>query len=591
MSQNKLDGYLWFQAICSGADHLIQHCQLLNKINVFPVADGDTGNNLTSLMRSIIQYAKPAPDFYQTALSIAKASLIGARGNSGTIFSQFFYGFVTNPTLIELSLEEFCTLAEGAASSAKQAIDRPVNGTIVSVMEEWAKACYKLKDKVNSITELFYESLKFAQEALKKTTETLEVLRHAQVVDAGAQGFVYFLEGMAAYLENPKIKNEVKLDTIDIDFDEDHAEMVYPEKRYCTEALIANVTISLVEIKKMLADLGDSTVVAGNAETARLHIHTNKPDSVMERLQLVSKIQQQKADDMLRQYEMTQRKTKKIALVTDSTADIPQHLIDEYQIHVLPLQLQVDESFYLDRLTMSSESLYRLMRDETQRHCLTTSMPNPGVIERTLRQLQTHYDKILVISLSEGLSGTYKTIKTAAEKLNIENIEIIDSSRASGALGLLVLEAARMIEQEIPWDEIRQRIHRLKSSSNIYVAVNDLQFMIRSGRLSKTKGHIVQALKIKPIVSMDRQGKAIVYGKAFGFRAALDKLLNILKENQPDSYVITHGDCQGIAERVGKKIIQATGLAPEYIMPASPVLGIHTGPGCIAIASLSKVNL
>lgn len=589
--QSNMNGYTWFEAICNGAENLIEHCQLLNKINVFPVADGDTGNNLTSLMRSIIQYAKPAQNFYQTALSIAKASLMGARGNSGTIFSQFFYGFVTNPPIEELSLDEFCVLVVQAAKAAKQAVDKPISGTILSVMEEWANACEQLRGQTNTISELLQKSLAFAHQALTNTTEKLEVLKHANVVDAGAQGFVYFLEGIVEYLKNPTLKREHHLETINVDlFDEDHVEMAYPEKRYCTEALLCNAKIPLTDIKHLVADLGDSMVMAGNAETSRLHIHTNSPQEVMWRLQEIASIEQQKADDMLRQYQMTQHKTHKIALVTDSTADLPQELIDQHQIHVIPLQLQVDQNFYLDRLTITSEHIYDLMQDESKKHTLTTSMPNPAMIERMLRQLQNHYEDILVLSIADKLSGTHQLIKSSADKLNIKNIKVIDSVRASGALGLLVVEAARMIEAGQTMAAIAERIEVLKASSNIYVAVNDLHYMIRSGRLNKAKGHIVQALKIKPIVSMDRHGKADVSGKAFGFRAALDKLIQIIKEQQDQllDYAVIHADTQGIAELLARKLEHALGKPPLYIMAASAVIGIHTGPGCVGLAVLHK---
>ncbi len=582
-----LNGYAWFDAICSGAERLIEHGQLLNKINVFPVADGDTGNNLTSLMRSVIQYTKPAKNFYETARSVAKASLLGARGNSGTIFSQFFYGFVTQNATAELTLEEFCVLAHQAARLAKQAVENPINGTILSVMEEWALACERLKNQVNTIAELVQKSLVYAEQALKNTTEKLEALSHAHVVDAGAQGFVYFLEGLAQYFKNPELrkKHHIKIPEVEL-FEEDHAEMAYPHHRYCTEALICDSKVPLEALKKEVAHFGDSMVVAGNQEACRLHIHTNNPKEVMWHLQNFGRIEQQKADDMLRQYEMTQHKTRKIALVTDSTADIPQALIDQYQIHVIPLQLQVDHSFYLDRLTITSEHVYDLMRDEHKKHTLTTSMPNPGLVERMLRQIQSHYDEVLILTIADKLSGTHKIIKSSAQKLGIAHLRVIDSMRTTAALGLLVLMAARMVDTGSSMQEIIQRIDALKANTNVYVAVNDLHYMIRSGRLSRVKGHVAQALKINPIVSMNEQGKGIVVSKTFGFRAALDRLIQMAKENQHKmiEYAVVHADTKGIAEKLAHKLEAALGRAPSFIMAVSPVIGIHAGPGCVAIA-------
>jgi len=586
--KSDLCGDAWFHAICSGAEHLIEHRQLLNKINVFPVADGDTGNNLSSLMHSVLQYAKPAPDFYQTAQSIAKASLMGARGNSGTIFSQFFYGFISNPPKATLSLEDFCTLAKQAVQSAKQAVDQPISGTILSVMEEWAKSFEQLKNKTTTIAELVHGSLSFAQPALRNTTEKLEALRRANVVDAGAQGFVYFLEGIANYLKSPITKKyAVQFSEVDL-FDEDHSEMSIPTHRYCTEALLINSELSLDEIKHQMGDLGDSIVIAGNLDACRLHIHTNEPQQVMSRLQAVARIEQQKADDMLRQYQMTQHLTSKIALVTDSSADIPQSFIDEHQIHVIPLQLQIDQSFYLDRLTSNSEHIYDLMKDK--QHALTTSMPNIGHTERILKQIKTHYDDILIVTIANKLSGTHKMLKSVVEKLEIKSVSVIDSVRTAGALGLLVMHAAKMIKENNSLQEINEKLESLKSNTNLFVAVDDLQYMLRSGRISKMKGYFAKALKLKPIISMDAQGNGVVIGKVFGFRMALNKLIQITQEKKSQlmDYAVLYTDNKGIAEHLAKKLERSIGRPPNYIMSVSAVIGIHAGPGCVAVALMSN---
>lgn len=590
MQKSDLCGDAWFHAICSGAEHLIEHRQLLNKINVFPVADGDTGNNLSSLMHSVLQYAKPAPDFYQTAQSIAKASLMGARGNSGTIFSQFFYGFISNPPKATLSLEDFCTLAKQAVQSAKQAVDQPINGTILSVMEEWAKSFEHIKHKASTIAELIHDSLSFAQQALKNTTGKLEALRRANVVDAGAQGFVYFLEGIANYLKSPITKKyAVQFSEADL-FDEDHAEMSLPTHRYCTEALLVNSELSLDEIKHQMSDLGDSIVIAGNLDACRLHIHTNEPQQVMSRLQAVARIEQQKADDMLRQYQMTQHLTRKIALVTDSSADIPQSFIDQHQIHVIPLQLQIDQSFYLDRLTSNSEHIYDLMKDKDKPHALTTSMPNIGHTERILRQIQTHYDDVLIVTIANKLSGTHKMLQSVAEKLAIKSVTVIDSIRTAGALGLLVMHAAQMINENKSLQEIGEKLESLKWNTNLFVAVDDLQYMLRSGRLSKMKGYFAKALKLKPIISMDPQGNCVVAGKAFGFRMALNKLIQIAQDKQSQliHYAVLYTDNKGIAEHLAKKLERVIGRPPSYIMSVSAVIGVHAGPGCVAVALMSN---
>ena len=159
-----IDGYTWFYAVCSGAKNVISQQKNLNKINVFPVADGDTGNNLSSLMRGILQYATPDKSFYKTAYSIAQASLTSARGNSGTIFAQFFQGLTPTSEKSEMSSQELADQIDLAAHTAKEAVMEPVLGTILTVMADFGKACQDVKQKANNCKELFQNSLETAKD-------------------------------------------------------------------------------------------------------------------------------------------------------------------------------------------------------------------------------------------------------------------------------------------------------------------------------------------------------------------------------------------------------------------------------------------
>ena len=152
---NELDGKRFYYSFLAGAQKIFDHYQGLNKINVFPVADGDTGTNLASTMRSIIDTSIPTQNIKVTADALADAALIGARGNSGIIFAQFLYGF-SNEIEDEknLTVESFAEIVKKAVVYAYEAIANPVEGTMISVMRDWADYIYVLKDQIKDFNQL-----------------------------------------------------------------------------------------------------------------------------------------------------------------------------------------------------------------------------------------------------------------------------------------------------------------------------------------------------------------------------------------------------------------------------------------------------
>ncbi|MDO8899616.1 MAG: DAK2 domain-containing protein, partial [Bacteroidales bacterium] len=199
----EINGIQLYNSFIAGAQRIFENQQLLNKINVFPVADADTGTNLASTMRSIVNAATPQPNLKLAAVALADAALTGARGNSGIIFAQFLYGFSNEIKNEEtLSVSAFAEYMKNAVKYAYEAIANPVEGTMISVIKDWAEYIYLLKDSIEDFLKLLFDGLKIAMESLKATTAQMAVLTKANVVDAGAKGFVVFLEGMFDYFKN-----------------------------------------------------------------------------------------------------------------------------------------------------------------------------------------------------------------------------------------------------------------------------------------------------------------------------------------------------------------------------------------------------
>lgn len=594
MDISKLDSEKLYYSFVSGAQEVIKNKNSLNEINVFPVADGDTGSNLSSTMHAIILEAKISGSVKETMNSIADAALTGARGNSGIIIAQYINGiFLSLMDEETITIPSFAETVKNAVPYAYQAISNPVEGTIITVIREWADAVYSHKDLSANFSELFSKSMITANKSLEATTSRLKVLQDSRVVDSGAKGFVYFLQGFATFLRTGKVDLEVSNQPEDLSFNE---ELIHSQgeiqHRYCTEALLSADSIDLEALKAELALYGDSLIVAGNNHKARIHIHANAPEQVFQVLRKKGIILQQKADDMIRQNESAFDRKYDIALITDSIADVPQTILDRYQVHMLPLNLNFDNTSYLDKVTMTPEIFYPLL--EVAVEYPKSSQPNPIVVEKYLETVLSHYDQVIIVTVAKEQSGTNSVFRNAvAKKLQDgKKIAVIDSKRNSGAEGLLVMKAAEMIAAETPFDEIVGAIERLRERTNIFVSVNNLKYMVRSGRLSKISGMAAMSINLKPVVSIDAEGKGSIAEKAFSEKGNEKKLFRLLEkvntQNKVSRYAIVHANNPEKAEAYRKRSVTLLGKEPEYIMNISTIVGMSAGVGTVAISYMCE---
>lgn len=594
MDSKYLDSEKLYYAFVRGANMIIKQKTELNKINVFPVADSDTGTNLAFTMQTIIEETQVKSSAKETMGSIADAALTGARGNSGIIFAQFMNGLHLGlDDEKEITLTSFSKAVESAVKYAYKSIANPVEGTIISVMKDWSNSLTLLNDRVSDFTQLFTISLEAATESLKSTRETHKVLRDASVVDAGGKGFVYFLEGITQYLLNEEV-DEIDYIAADVDYEDtglhtnEHLDLSH---RYCTEALIKGDQIDLEMLKSNLSDLGESLIVAGSPNKVKIHLHTNHPEKLFDRLRDVGTIIQQKADDMLRQFESVYNRKHKVALVTDSIADLPKELMDKHQIHLIPLNLLVGDSNYLDKVTISPSYLYKKMDDAVDYP--TSSQPTEKSVENYLKSLIPYYESIIVITVSEKMSGTYNTIVNAAKNIDStgERISVINSKSNSGGQGLVVLKAAEAIEKGLENKEIIKLVYGTIENTKIFVSVDTLKYMVRSGRIKKTAGLAAKVLNLKPVVSIDNTGEGIVIGKALSVKANTKKMQALVKEivstKNIVSYSIVHADAIDRANEYERIFTPLIGRKPEYITEISSIVAMNAGLGCVAIALIT----
>ena len=590
-----INGHDFYYALAAGSQKILLHYQYMNRINVFPVPDGDTGTNLAATMKHILEEVRPKSSLKQTADSIALAALDGARGNSGIIFSQFLYGFSQWVRGNQMTVPLFSRAINKALTFAVKAIEKPVEGTIITVMRDWAHHIDNLKGRLDDFSQLIAVSLVSARKSLSETPEKLKILRLNRVVDAGAQGFVYFLEGITEFLRdrNPrKVLRSLKYRTPQLPVTE-NPDSAPPQFRFCTEAILEGENMSPDTLRQAIHGMGDSLVVAGGSEKLRLHIHTSNPAGVFAALQPHGRIIRQKAEDMVMQYQVVNHRKADIALVTDSVCDIPSEIVKNRQIHMIPINLHFGESSYLDKVTMTPDHFYDMA--ETAPKFPTTSQPSCREFENLYRFLASHYRSVIAVHLSKQLSGTWQNSRRAAEIITGETgckISVIDSRHLSGSLGLIVHRASRAILDRVDHDNVVDLIKKWREKTHILVSVKTFEFMVRGGRVSPMKGWVANRLNLKPIISMDPEGRSVLYDKAFSQKGNIQKILKIIEKKLDGEplweYAMLHARNARGAEWFSERIQALTGRTPLYTVDISPVVGANAGKGAVAVALMTR---
>jgi uncharacterized protein len=304
-SLTRCSGRGFFRFLVAGTYFLRKYRSVVNDLNVFPVPDGDTGTNMYLTARSaMVETARVrSDDLSVVAAAAASGSLMGARGNSGVIISQMFRGFahaVRHRQAIET--RDLASAMQDAVHAARQALLKPVEGTILSVAAAAANAAFKAAVSEPDFFRVLHAIVNAANEALERTPEQLAVLKEAKVVDAGGQGFVYFMEGAIRMLPGRAPyttafpRRPVRRTTFT-------SHQKVEEHRFCTEFVLATDTAT-VTLRDLLAPHGDSVIVAGGDGALRVHIHTDYPNKVMDLAREFGDVSHTKVDNMEEQHNV-----------------------------------------------------------------------------------------------------------------------------------------------------------------------------------------------------------------------------------------------------------------------------------------------
>ncbi len=586
-----LDGPRLRASLLAAADWIDAGREELNRINVFPVPDGDTGTNFASTMRAVAEAVRkldPAP--LPTVLAtMAETSVFNARGNSGMLLSQFLLGFRdTLREKISATPGEVATAIRRGAERLHQSLDEPVEGTILTVAREAAVEAERAALETENFEELMIRVLKHSEQTLSETPELLAVLKDAGVVDAGAKAFVRMLEGIVRLIEGDPILPAEEPLTYYIPDAAALAQVVAErDYQYCTEALARGEAFPpSTEIRAQLRELGGSIVVLATDDLLKIHIHTDTPDAVFTLVSGWGVIETTKAEDMREQHRELHEERRKIAIVTDSSCDLPDDLIDQHRIVVVPLQVIEGSKTYLDRIDIQGAELYARMRAEDT--IFTTSQPTPGAFARAFEDARADADEVVGIFLASALSGTLSSARAAVEASGLDGLTIIDSRSVSFGLGLLALHAAELAQEGWTPDEIHKELDRIRNQSGLLVTVDVFDNLLRSGRVSRGRAWLGSFLDIKPILEVDLEGRVVPLDRVRGSEHLIPRVLKHLDRRltpPPSSLrlAVAHAGDEATAERLRADLVARYAPRTMLVANVAAAVGVHVGPGAWAV--------
>jgi len=608
MKISYLNGPRLRRSLIAACDFTESRRRELNRINVFPVPDGDTGTNLALTVRAIADHLRRMrnPTVGAVAREAAEAAILGARGNSGMMLSHFLLGFADEVgDRDRITPPEFSAALDAGVRSLYAAIDQPVEGTILTVMRETAEAAAGLTE--SDFHPYLDHLLEAARASLDRTPDLLPVLREAGVVDAGAKGFVHLLEGVVVYVVEGALMVERAEPPADPAEDLSpaaaaHAHFEVEETyRFCTEGLVRGKDIpDEAEVRAWLRTRGDSIVVIRSGELLKVHVHTDEPEEVFRWMRGLGTLVTHKAEDMQLQHDVVARggagalARRPVALVTESAQDLPEEVLRAHGIRVVPLLLLDGEEVLRDGVDITSEGFHRRLAEPGE--LPTTSQPAPADFLRAFTAAAEDGEEILYLGLSSTLSGTFASAEAAAGRFDAATpLHRFDTRAASILQGLLVLLAAELAEAGVSPARILGRLEAARDRSGIYFTIDTFDRLLASGRVGKGKAFFGRMLNVKPILELGLDGRIAQAGKARGRDAVVEAVLErVVERVPPDTVVGQGGDAVKSLVRFGVVHVARPDIVPpieaalrarygddvEILSgPVTPVLATHLGLG------------
>ena len=584
-----VDGPRLARSLNAASDWVAAGREEINRINVFPVPDGDTGTNFSLTLRSVADALQALGDasLQDTARTAARAAVLGARGNSGMMLAHFLLGFADGLAQLDKATpSDVARAIRRGADQLQTSLDDPREGTILTVARESAAAAERAARTTEDISDFMRALLAQAEVALARTPELMAVLKEAGVVDAGGKGFVRMVEGVVRYIEGDPI---LPADLTVLDADElmpaALAEVASDrDYRYCTEVLVRGEVLPAAnDVRAAMHRFGGSIVAISAGDVLKIHVHTDTPEAVFTYAARWGTVETTKADDMRAQHaRLSHDERRAVAVLADSSADLNDTLLDRHRISLVPLQVIWGDQTLRDRVDIKPDEFYRRLAASPE--LPTTSQPTPGEFVRAFRDARQEAHEVVAVLLSSALSGTFQSAAAARKASQVDGVHLVDSGSASLGVGMLALRAAELAEAGWKGEAIAAELERVRSQSGMLLTVDRYDNLIRSGRVSRGKAWLGGMLDVKPILSLDDRGRVVPVDRVRGQERLVPRVLSLLEKRlvpRPTRvrFGVAHANAPEQAERMRTALLAAWQPRDVLVSVATAVLGTHVGEG------------
>jgi len=563
----------------------------INKINVFPVPDQDTGTNLAKTLSGIKKAIKGREfkNLSEISQTLLEGALAAAQGNAGVIYTGFLAGFLPQFNKNPVNAKKLALAFEKGAQKARLSIQNPKEGTILDVIDAASQSLKTGAEKESDIIILFKMAVEKAKEALLATREKMEIFRKANVVDAGGLGFLIILESYLEALEPSFAKAK--------EGEEKPSEKIKRfvqvlSHRYEVVSLLENSSLAEEKIKERLKRLGNSIDVVQIGKKIKLHIHTDYPEEVRDVIRQFGRISEIRVEDMAKEVvgEESVRKVS-IGMVTDNVATLLPKILERYQIEMVEAKYEWPEE-----KDLPGENLYQKIREAKKRGLkvtIKTTQANPKSYSDVFEKQLQKFDKVLCLTITSKLSGCYNSALQARETLKTpERVFVFDSFTGAAGEALLVLKSIELIQEQREIEEIIQELKNLIPKIHVYVIFEDPKWIESIGRITKSQANWVRRINkigLYPLMEL-KEGKVEKGGIVFAKSPAEALLKKVLRESKKNvragkkiRAIINHADNLQEATKLKKMLKEKINVEIPYINLAPPLIGAATGPGTLIV--------
>ena len=562
------------KSFIAGLERLVARAELLDSINVFPVADGDTGRNLSI---SLI----PLRGVDQPKEKIIHHLLLLARGNSGNIASQFFSAFCAAESVSELAQR-----AREGTTKAWQAVSNPRQGTMLSVFDALTDV---LRQEINPDRQTVDTIIGHLEKAVHETYEQLPRLKEAGVVDAGALGMYIFFEeffyALAGIPDDCRPVTETFKNRLQVlpSFKEN------TESGYCVDFVLKAPYHSPDELK-IITSTQEEVIIIPEGDFYKIHLHTQDKEEVRSQITGLGNVVNWEDDNLALQIEEFKHSNiGPLHIMTDAAGSLTNQDAKKYGFTLLNSYLTISEKC-LPETFFHSEELYSAMSKGVK---VSTSQASVYERHQFYESVLERFEKVLYLCVGSVFTGNYQgAIQWKKEHDKHNRLLVIDTGAASGRLGTIALATARFMAEKNDMKKTFAFASKAVRACEEYVFLDKLQYLAEGGRLSKTSAFFGDKLNMKPVISPQPEGAkkvGMVRNQEDQVKMAMAKLAASLKNDSRALIMLEYSDNNNWVSGTVKKMLEERYPQAEIILqPLSLTSGAHMGPGTWGVAFLPE---